>query len=185
MYRKFWCFVQKFNFWPKLRFFRKIYRICTICYSWRYKNPHKKSRDPISSQPFTRSRDFLCRFSGITNSTYTVFKSDLTYEKAKESCGSLFSANLGSVHSLNYNAFITDLFAKQLWPTPIEMWIGCRTDSESGGWQWEDGSEVSFTRWGQGEPNNTEGYSDSCVKFLKTGDWRNDLCKFVFSPTIL
>ena len=60
------------------------YRICTICYSWKYKNPHKKSRDPISSQPFSRSRDILCGFSGITNSTYTVF--EIIYFPVFEKC---------------------------------------------------------------------------------------------------
>jgi len=57
------------------------------------------------------------------------------------------------------------------------MWIGLTYTGSGDGWQWADKSEVSFTYWDQGEPNNWEDGYDDCVEFLKTGDWRDGFCK--------
>ena len=49
------------------------------------------------------------------------------------------------------------------------MWIGMSYTGLENGWKWEDASEVSFTQWDQGEPNNWEnGYvSSDCYGFFE------------------
>jgi len=37
------------------------------------------------------------------------------------------------------------------------MWIGMSYRGDSWGWQWEDATQLSFTNWDDGEPNNWEG----------------------------
>ena len=89
--------------------------------------------------------------------------------------------NLGSIHSTNFNAFMKDQFS-QLMTDARGMWIGMMYKGASKGWEWEDDSEVSYTKWDQGEPNNWEGRQEDCVEFLGTGDWNDELCKYSISP---
>ena len=62
------------------------------------------------------------------------------------------------------------------------MWIGMSYRGLENGWQWEDASEVSFTQWDQGEPNNWENGENACVQFTKTGDWRDGFCNRTLTP---
>uniref|UniRef100_A0A3B3S381 C-type lectin domain-containing protein n=1 Tax=Paramormyrops kingsleyae TaxID=1676925 RepID=A0A3B3S381_9TELE len=93
---------------------------------------------------------------------YKPFTDQKTWHAARTSCRKL-GADLVSLLSLKEQ--ITS-----------DMWIGLN-DLEIQGYQWSDGSFVSHTNWGYGEPNNHEGRED-CVEMVTTNNgssWWNDL----------
>ena len=57
------------------------------------------------------------------------------------------------------------------------MWIGLQYKGSSQGWQWEDRSQVSYTKWKKGSPNATSSGSEDCVQFNKGGDWSDGTCQ--------
>ena len=105
-----------------------------------------------------------------------IFPDALPYHQAQQDC-MMQGGNLGSIHSTNFNAFMKDQFS-QLMTEARGMWIGMMYKGASKGWEWEDDSEVSYTKWDQGEPNNWEGRQEDCVEFLGTGDWNDELCEY-------
>uniref|UniRef100_A0A3Q3DNJ2 C-type lectin domain-containing protein n=1 Tax=Hippocampus comes TaxID=109280 RepID=A0A3Q3DNJ2_HIPCM len=81
-------------------------------------------------------------------------------------------ANLVSIHSQEEEAFLS------LYSKGSSKWIGLRNNPTEGGYSWSDGSALSHTHWGPGEPNNHEG-REECVEMVSstngTYSWWNDL----------
>uniref|UniRef100_A0AAX7SPA5 C-type lectin domain-containing protein n=1 Tax=Astatotilapia calliptera TaxID=8154 RepID=A0AAX7SPA5_ASTCA len=48
-------------------------------------------------------------------------------------------------------------------------WIGLRSNPIEGGYSWSDGTPLSHTNWGDGEPNNHEGRED-CVEMVSNAN---------------
>lgn len=59
-------------------------------------------------------------------------------------------------------------------------WIGLALNGASG-WQWEDNSEVVYTNWNNGQPNNNNDVSEKCVQIQETGFWKIDSCAAAYS----
>ena len=79
----------------------------------------------------------------------------LTWAEAERNCVSQ-GANLASIRSHREK----DSVRKVIQNSDPEMgatWIGLRDVHMDGWWMWSDGSEVSFTEWGVGFPNNANG----------------------------
>ena len=107
-----------------------------------------------------------------------IFTQELTYHEAQTDCN-MQGGFLGSIHSNGLNRFMKELFTQSM-VQARGMWIGMTYKGASRGWQWEDGSEVSYTNWDGGEPNNWNGRDEDCVEFLSIGPWNDELCKFVY-----
>ena len=60
------------------------------------------------------------------------------------------------------------------------MWIGLSWKGESLGWQWEDSSEVGFTNWDNGEPNDYGGVDEDCTELHKSGFWNDNPCDTLY-----
>ncbi|KAM6975835.1 uncharacterized protein LKV04_015092 [Tautogolabrus adspersus] len=90
---------------------------------------------------------------------------------ANEDCVSR-GANLVSIHSQEEEEFLA------LYSKGTSKWIGLKHNPTEGGYSWSDGTPLSHTNWGPGEPNNHEG-REECVEMVSstngTISWWNDL----------
>uniref|UniRef100_A0A8C1PNU7 C-type lectin domain-containing protein n=1 Tax=Cyprinus carpio TaxID=7962 RepID=A0A8C1PNU7_CYPCA len=80
-------------------------------------------------------------------------------------------ADLLSIHSPEEEIFLSS-FSKGK-----TTWIGLSVNPVEGGYHWSDGTPVSHTNWGHGEPNNHNG-RENCVEMVTTENgtsWWNDL----------
>ncbi|XP_072570731.1 uncharacterized protein [Paramormyrops kingsleyae] len=98
------------------------------------------------------------------------FAKKKSWQAAREDCVSR-GAELVSIHNGNEEQFLSTYSKGKT------KWIGLQHNAIDGGYQWSDGSFVSHTNWGYGEPNNHEGRED-CVEMVTTNNgssWWNDL----------
>ncbi|XP_049459415.1 macrophage mannose receptor 1 [Epinephelus fuscoguttatus] len=81
-------------------------------------------------------------------------------------------ANLVSIHNQEEEEFLS------LYSKGSSKWIGLKHNPTEGGYSWSDGTPLSHTNWGPGEPNNHEG-REECVEMVSstngTYSWWNDL----------
>ncbi|KAM8872531.1 uncharacterized protein ACB058_004460 isoform 1-T1 [Synchiropus picturatus] len=81
-------------------------------------------------------------------------------------------ANLVSIHSQEEEQFLSE------YTKGSSKWIGLQSNAMEGGYSWSDGTPVSHTNWGHGEPNNHDG-REQCVEMVSstngTVSWWNDL----------
>ena len=58
---------------------------------------------------------------------------------------------------------------------PRILWLGASDEEEEDVWRWTDGGVMSYTKWGEGEPNF--GILENCL-VLKVDDnyWNNINC---------
>lgn len=90
----------------------------------------------------------------------------------------------GSVASIR-NQLEQDFITQAAFERKIgRWWIGLYDYYEEGRYEWHDGSEVNFTAWSEGEPNNHGGYED-CVCFGSANrpSW-NDLYCGTYMPVV-
>uniref|UniRef100_A0A3B5QZT6 C-type lectin domain-containing protein n=1 Tax=Xiphophorus maculatus TaxID=8083 RepID=A0A3B5QZT6_XIPMA len=81
--------------------------------------------------------------------------------------------DLVSISSLEENTFVMGTLSS----THLDFWIGLHNPTV-GGYSWSDGTPLSHTNWGHGEPNNHEG-REECVEMVSSNNgtfsWWNDL----------
>ncbi|XP_077976842.1 C-type mannose receptor 2-like [Glandiceps talaboti] len=56
------------------------------------------------------------------------------------------------------------------------LWIGATDSNSEGTWQWQDGSEISYSNWASNEPNDAGGKED-CAHLRGAGDWNDHECQ--------
>ena len=110
-----------------------------------------------------------------TKSCYRVFNSAKTWDESKKECLK-HNGDLAAVNSAFTNHFLASL-------TQENSWIGATKDSE-GNWKWSDGSILSFTNWGSGQPNNLSEYKDKVsFNYGAVGMWdaaaADNKCPFI------
>ncbi|XP_042365609.1 macrophage mannose receptor 1 [Plectropomus leopardus] len=90
---------------------------------------------------------------------------------AREDCIAR-GADLISIHTQQEEEFVS------LYSKASSKWIGLKHNPTEGGYSWSDGTPLSHTNWGSGEPNNHEG-REECVEMVSstngTISWWNDL----------
>ncbi|XP_023264465.1 macrophage mannose receptor 1-like [Seriola lalandi dorsalis] len=70
-------------------------------------------------------------------------------------------ANLVSIHNQEEEEFLS------LYSKASSKWIGLKHNPTEGGYTWSDGTPLSHTNWGPGEPNNHEG-REECVEMVSS-----------------
>ena len=99
---------------------------------------------------------------------YRWFPETLTWEGARDQCGSMSSV-LVSIPDEETNNFLITLP-----DNGQKAWTGGRR-VEPDSWRWLDGTEFSFMKWGGGQPDNSEGVEDSIeISPSESGIW-NDI----------
>ncbi|KAL2099694.1 hypothetical protein ACEWY4_004088 [Coilia grayii] len=104
---------------------------------------------------------------------YKLFSVDYSDKKswqaARQDCVSR-GADLISVHNAEEETFLSSYSKGKT------KWIGLKHNPVEGGYHWSDGSPVTHTNWGRGEPNNHEG-REECVEMVTNSNgtsWWND-----------
>jgi hypothetical protein len=72
----------------------------------------------------------------------------MTWDEANTTCLGL-GAELASVHSQEENTYLYILCGSE-----NKCWLGFTDAAVEGDWEWSDGSDIVFTNWEKGEPNN-------------------------------
>uniref|UniRef100_A0A3Q1GS16 C-type lectin domain-containing protein n=1 Tax=Acanthochromis polyacanthus TaxID=80966 RepID=A0A3Q1GS16_9TELE len=102
---------------------------------------------------------------------YKPFEEKKTWHQARDACRKV-GADLVSILSLTEQIFLA------LYSKASSKWIGLKHNPTEGGYSWSDGTPLSHTNWGYGEPNNHEG-REECVEMVSstngTVSWWNDL----------
>lgn len=98
--------------------------------------------------------------------------------QAEDSCTDQ-GGNLASIHSENYNQWITGLFNDiSRGKANAEDWEGFWVGGSYTGlnWDWTDGTVVSYTNWNPGEPNDFLNNNEDCLEVWVSGKWNDDNC---------
>jgi hypothetical protein len=82
-----------------------------------------------------------------------------------------------SIESLEENEFVRNL-AKNISPQASFLWIGAkRTGSRLLDFEWENGTNFSYSNWMANEPNNYGGHQNYSYMRLSNGlwgDWKDE-----------
>uniref|UniRef100_A0A3B3UB58 C-type lectin domain-containing protein n=1 Tax=Poecilia latipinna TaxID=48699 RepID=A0A3B3UB58_9TELE len=110
-----------------------------------------------------REYESKCYFFSTDNKTWTEANAYCVEQQG----------HLVSFHSEEELSFLT---GEQL--KGSSKWIGLRHNPIEGGYSWSDGTPLSHTNWGHGEPNNHED-REECVEMVSSNNgtfsWWNDL----------
>jgi hypothetical protein len=86
----------------------------------------------------------------FNNKWYRVFAEKLTWENAQRRCEAL-GGQLAVVPDEPTWKFLTSSIAGN-----PRLWIGATDENTEGLWRWVDGTNMKFTVWGGGLPDNIE-----------------------------
>lgn len=78
---------------------------------------------------------------------YRVYVEKGGWRRAKDRC-SVLGGHLATVPDAGTNQFLKEL------ARGLSLWIGATDEKSHTVWHWVDGSRVSFTDWGPGQPNH-------------------------------
>ena len=97
---------------------------------------------------------------------------DVTWFVAEEACQD-FGGHLASVLSpAEHNRIASELISSD------NTWLGLNDQLTEGNFVWSDGSELDYTNWAGGEPNDDDG-TEHCVEFDRTTTnfrWNDNDC---------
>ncbi|XP_063302400.1 C-type lectin domain family 4 member G-like [Pelobates fuscus] len=125
-------------------------------------------------QSIKETLDKLCKtcpsgWRATGSSCYYLSSSTLSWDKARDECYKFNSAliTFSSKNDMDtYNKLFTD---------STKYWMGLRRDATNiNMWKWLDGTELTFTNWDKGEPNNSE-KKEHCGEIL-SGSWNDRNC---------
>ncbi|XP_041036056.1 CD209 antigen-like protein E isoform X3 [Carcharodon carcharias] len=100
---------------------------------------------------------------------YRFSTDKVNWESAKQQCESQ-NSHLIIINTEQEQNFIK----KSIENNPGDYWIGLTDRESEGNWKWVDGTQVSFTQWYEGEPNNSKG-NENCAIIRRT-DWNDVSC---------
>lgn len=90
-----------------------------------------------------------------------------------EATAQQLGGHLASIQSQAENDFIQENFGF-FDGVDRRLWIGFADEGSEGVWYWSDGSEIVYTNWNDGEPNNAGGNEHYAEMLGSTGRW-NDI----------
>lgn len=106
----------------------------------------------------------------LEGSCYKYSSQSLTWSAAKTDCEKMGSMLAVVDSKEKQNAIATQFKNKR-------FWIGLYRDpKDTSRWLWVDGSRLSFSNWGPGEPNNYRGWFEGCGEVWPSGRWNDARC---------
>jgi hypothetical protein len=107
---------------------------------------------------------------------FTAGLDQMDYATAKQLCNAVAGGQPASIHSEDENKLIFGM----LLAIRSAIWIGLV--GSGGSFQWEDGSQLSYTNWDSGEPDG-----DDCVLMVgpyedqsRHGKWQDTRCSRLY-----
>ncbi|RWS20000.1 ladderlectin-like protein, partial [Leptotrombidium deliense] len=104
------------------------------------------------------------------NKCYQLIRSTDNFNSQKSRCKSM-NASIVAIRSQEENDFITANFNR------ITAWLGAQREVGHR-WKWHDGTDLIYTNWNEGEPNNLEG--EDCIQYYNNighaGYWNDYPC---------
>ncbi|XP_042223061.1 macrophage mannose receptor 1-like isoform X2 [Homarus americanus] len=107
------------------------------------------------------------------NHCYYLSTQYTDWDSAQGWCKENFGSQLVSITNKDENIFISGMLSSQ------NIWIGLHDDNNGHNWHWADGTQLSYSNWLNGEPNNANG-NEHCGE-LRTedmwyGHWNDISC---------
>ena len=119
----------------------------------------------IETESYTPTASVSCN-----GYTYELYNYNLTYDGAEEFCKSK-GGHLASITKISEQAAVYQLLKKS--DCPEYCWIGARRSDTGDSWIWEDGSDFSFTMWGEEQPDNYDNRENRIEIYKSTGMWND------------
>ena len=106
-------------------------------------------RDTNSStnRPSVQSQDQ----NNYNGHSYKLFDIDMTWKDAKAYCEGL-GGHLAIINSSGKQKFVESLIKNS---NRQIFWLGATDEATEGIWKWIDGSNIVYSNWSPGEPNNS------------------------------
>ena len=95
------------------------------------------------------------------NSFYTIV--DGLNWQGGENYAIKLGGHLASISSSEEDIFLKENFQRG--------WIGLTDSASEGTWRWTDGSQVTYTNWEVGQPDNTRGIQHYAQAWTQSGKW--------------
>ncbi|MES2709339.1 MAG: protein kinase [Verrucomicrobiota bacterium] len=96
---------------------------------------------------------------------YRYYPGKLLWRMAKKRCEDL-RGRLAKVPDAPVNEFLTELSGGNC------AWLGATNEKSKGQWNWLDGTPVSYSNWGGGQPDNTRG-RENFLGLWGKGKWND------------
>ncbi|XP_077993991.1 macrophage mannose receptor 1-like [Glandiceps talaboti] len=112
---------------------------------------------------------------GYGSYCYFLETSMMSWIDARDGCRQL-GGDLVSIHDDGENSFVLSMV---LAGPDGKVWIGLNDLSRQMSFEWTDGSDVTYTRWSDGQPNNSDGNNEDCANILtdsNAGYWNDGVC---------
>eukprot|EP00118_Oscarella_pearsei_P022672 m.264678 g.264678 ORF g.264678 m.264678 type:complete len:1411 (+) comp40476_c0_seq1:1691-5923(+) len=133
-----------------------------------------KSGYAVPPPPITPDNGKFCQKDWVhsNGNCYQYNANKVTYAKAVTACRQTPGANLTSVNSIYEQAILLSMLGSG----GVDVWIGLDDQAVEGSYQWKDGTPVTYSNWGFGEPNSWHFKAD-CTDFdSATGFWNDRFC---------
>ena len=109
----------------------------------------------------------------FNNSFFKEFMTAVTWNDAQQVCESL-NSNLTSIHSAAESDFILGQVRSA---DTNEFWIGFTDRANEGSFEWVDGSDVTYTNWIEGQPDDFQSNQDCSIFVLNWNfGWDDGTC---------
>lgn len=112
-------------------------------------------------------------------STYD-YNSWKTWPGARDLAAS-YGGYLITINNAEENEFVRQYLLANL---NNNIWIGASDIASEGNWVWTDGSQLTYTNWNSGEPNNSN-YAEHCAEYYYGNGLWNDMPEFYQYPFII
>lgn len=113
----------------------------------------------------------------LSTGCFKAFGERVNWFKAQQTCETL-NSNLVSIHSAEENNFLLDFVRLQVGSRITAAWTGLNRLTAEGGFEWVDGSDLTFTKWRPGAPFDKKDRNCTLlfVDYPPSGYWKNVNC---------
>jgi len=125
-----------------------------------------KNKHYVCSKPSTPCMSDDWTYEAATGRCYRYY-GDQTYENAQAQCAA-GGARLAHAASEAEDNILRNMI------TGNGIWLGMTDKVKEGKWILSDGTEMGYTNWNDGEPNNAGG--EHCVEMKDNGKWNDIPC---------